>query len=168
MKKWKMSPILPLMALLTLLWSCSPYHGGGYMGSGGGMMGYGGYGGMVMWLIFIIVIAVVVYLVYNRNIGAGGSLRGRHESPLDILKTRLFERGTDDEETIRNRLKEAQTEIESMSSWYRYVIVNRNLNEAVSQLKSIIVAERCRHDRTFIKEFFNAGKTSQKQDNHRA
>jgi putative membrane protein len=87
-KKMRLFSIFPLMALLALLWGCIPHHGRGFMGGGGGMMGYGGYGGMVMWLIFIIVIAVVVYLVYNRNIGAGGSLRGRHESPLDILKTR--------------------------------------------------------------------------------
>ena len=88
MKKWIAFPILPLLALLTLLWSCSPYHGGGYMGGGGGMMGYGGYGGMFMWLIIIIVIAVVVYLVYNRNVGAGGSFGAHRESPMDILKKR--------------------------------------------------------------------------------
>ena len=41
-----------------------------------------------MWLIIIIVIAVVVYLVYNRNVGAGGSLGERRERPMDILKTR--------------------------------------------------------------------------------
>ena len=59
------------------------------MGGGGGMMGYGGYGGMYMWLLIIILIAVVVYIVYNKNVGAGGgSLGGRRESPLDILKTR--------------------------------------------------------------------------------
>jgi len=89
MKKWISFPILPLMALLTLLWSCSPYHGGGYMGGGGGMMGYGGYGGMYAGLLIIIAIAVVVYIVYTRNIGSGGgSFGGRRESPMDILKTR--------------------------------------------------------------------------------
>lgn len=88
MKKTKLLIVFPLMALLTFFWGCTPHQGGGYMGGGGGMMGYGGYGGMFMWLIVIIVIAVVVYLVYNRNIGAGGSLGGRRESPLDILKKR--------------------------------------------------------------------------------
>jgi putative membrane protein len=88
MKKSRLSPVFPLMAFLPLLWSCTPHQGGGYMGGGGGMMGYGGYGGTFMWLIVIIVIAVIVYMVYNRNAGAGGSLGGRRESPLDILKTR--------------------------------------------------------------------------------
>lgn len=87
-KKMRLFPIFPLMALLSFLWSCTPYQGGGFMGGGGNMMGYGGHGGMFMWLIVIVVIAVVVYLVYNRNIGAGGSLGGLRESPLDILKKR--------------------------------------------------------------------------------
>jgi putative membrane protein len=88
-KKKRLSPVFPLMALLSFLWGCTPHQGGGYMGGGGGMMGYGGYGGMFMWLIIIIVIAVIVYIVYTRNIGAaGGSLGGRRESPMDILKTR--------------------------------------------------------------------------------
>jgi len=87
-KKMRLFSIFPLLALLSLLWGCTPYQGRGFMGGGGGMMGYGGYGGMFMWLILIIVIAVVVYLVYNRNIGAGGALGGRRESPQDILKRR--------------------------------------------------------------------------------
>jgi len=89
MKKTRLLFDIPLMALLSLFWSCSPYQGRGYMGGGGGMMGYGGYGGVFMWLLIIIAIAVVVYIVYNRNVGAGGgSFGGRRESPMDILKTR--------------------------------------------------------------------------------
>ena len=88
MKKSRLSPVFPLMALLTIFWGCTPYQGGGYMGGGGGMMGYGGYGGVYMGLIIIIVIAVIVYLVYNRNTGAGDTLGGHRESPMDILKTR--------------------------------------------------------------------------------
>jgi putative membrane protein len=89
MKNSRLLSFIPLMALLSFFWSCTPYQGGGYMGGGGGMMGYGGYGGMYMGLLIIIAIAVVIYIVYSRNAGTGGgSFGGRRESPMDILKTR--------------------------------------------------------------------------------
>ena len=68
---------------------------------------------------------------------------------LDELKKRLSERGTDDPGSITRRLKQAQDEIESMS-WYQYVVVNDRFDDAVTQLSSIIIAERCRRDHGVI------------------
>jgi len=62
---------------------------------------------------------------------------------LDVLRTRLVERGTDDREVVQRRLKRAEEEVKSMS-WYRYVIVNDRFDDALEKLKAIIIAERCR------------------------
>jgi guanylate kinase len=73
---------------------------------------------------------------------------------LKALKKRLVERRTDDEETVRKRLNKAKEEIESMA-WYRYVVVNDRFEDAVSKLKSIIIAERCKDNRSLIEVLLN-------------
>ncbi len=78
---------------------------------------------------------------------------------LEELKKRLEERGTDAPESISKRLKRAQAEIKAMS-WYQYVVVNNRFEDAVSQLTSIIIAERCRRNRTIIESIVNNGKQS--------
>lgn len=62
---------------------------------------------------------------------------------LAILEKRLRERGTDDEKSIRTRLKKAAKEIKNCVS-YDYLVFNDELAQAVEELKSIVVAERCR------------------------
>ena len=62
---------------------------------------------------------------------------------LEILEKRLRERGTDDEKSIRTRLKKAAKEIKNCVS-YDYLLFNDRLDQAVEELKSILVAERCR------------------------
>ena len=57
------------------------------------------------------------------------------------LEDRLTQRGTDSEEVIKTRLNKAKHEIDQ-ASWYQHQIVNDNFNEALSQLKGIITAER--------------------------
>lgn len=64
---------------------------------------------------------------------------------MAVLKQRLVDRGTNKEADIARRLKQAKEEINGMS-WYQYVIVNDVFEQAVLELKSIITAERCRHD----------------------
>ena len=62
---------------------------------------------------------------------------------LEILEKRLRERGTDDEKAIRTRLKKASNEIKNCVS-YDYLLFNGKLDQAVEELKSILIAERCR------------------------
>jgi len=65
---------------------------------------------------------------------------------LKELKRRLESRGTDDEETIKKRLKIAREEIKR-APLYDYVVVNDVLEIAFDNLRSIIKAEKCRAER---------------------
>lgn len=58
------------------------------------------------------------------------------------LRRRLHKRGTEVEETINKRVSQAENEIKQAVN-YDYVMVNGDLDEAVSELKAIINAERC-------------------------
>jgi guanylate kinase len=78
---------------------------------------------------------------------------------LEELKKRLKERGTDDPASVTERLKRAQAEIEAMS-WYQYVVINDRFADAVAQLSSIIIAERCRRNRAIIASILNNGTQS--------
>ncbi|MBW6508318.1 MAG: guanylate kinase [Desulfuromonadales bacterium] len=66
---------------------------------------------------------------------------------LTELERRLRSRGTDTDEVIRRRLKVAREEI-SQAIWYDYLIVNDHLDTAVNKIKAIVVAERCRSERS--------------------
>lgn len=65
---------------------------------------------------------------------------------LQELKRRLAARGTDGKEIIRRRLANAQDEIEERI-YYDYYVVNREVNEAVRVLSSIVEAERSKVSR---------------------
>ena len=60
---------------------------------------------------------------------------------LGELRRRLAARGTDGEEIIRRRLANAQDEIKERI-YYDYYVINREINEAVRLLSSIVEAER--------------------------
>ncbi len=63
---------------------------------------------------------------------------------MDVLEARLRQRGSDSEESIRTRLKNAPGEIE-LGKKYQYQIVNDNLDAAVADLAAVIRKEsRCR------------------------
>jgi guanylate kinase len=62
---------------------------------------------------------------------------------LEILEKRLRARGTDDEKAIRTRVKKAAKEIRNCVS-YDYLVFNDKLEDAVEELKSVLIAERCR------------------------
>ncbi len=59
---------------------------------------------------------------------------------LEELKTRIVNRGTETEALVINRLKEAKKEIDMMSA-YDYVVVNDDVDVAVSKIKAIITSE---------------------------
>ncbi len=65
---------------------------------------------------------------------------------LASLEERLSGRGTDPDERIRLRLENARREI-ALVSEYDYAVVNDDLEEALEQVASIIVAESCRAKR---------------------
>jgi guanylate kinase len=62
---------------------------------------------------------------------------------INDLETRLRERRSDAESEIERRLARAREEI-ALWRRYDYLIVNRDVKEALEQLESIIHAERCR------------------------
>lgn len=59
---------------------------------------------------------------------------------MEELSRRLHKRGTEDEETICKRLKQAETEV-ACAEKYDYVIVNGDIDEAVENFVSVIKAE---------------------------
>jgi guanylate kinase len=62
---------------------------------------------------------------------------------FDELRRRLDFRNSDSAEVIARRLNNATAEIRE-ARWYDYIIVNDVFTTAVEELKSVIVAERCR------------------------
>jgi guanylate kinase len=62
---------------------------------------------------------------------------------MEALEKRLRERRTEDEKAIRTRLTKAETEIRNCVA-YDYLLFNDRLDQAVEELKAIIIAERCR------------------------
>ncbi|KQT52925.1 MULTISPECIES: guanylate kinase [unclassified Aureimonas] len=62
------------------------------------------------------------------------------------LRNRLQRRAEDSGETIAMRLQNARVEIERWRD-YDYVVVNYDLNEAFTEVQSIVAAERLRRDR---------------------
>lgn len=61
----------------------------------------------------------------------------------DALESRLRTRAQDSEEVIARRLSEAVTEMSHYSE-YDYLIVNDDFNLALKELRSIILATRCK------------------------
>ncbi len=87
-------------------------------------------------------------------------IKGRYSQAVAIfllppsrehLERRLIGRGTDDPETVRQRLDNACREISALPS-YDYAIVNDDLSVAVDQFLAILTAERCRLDRIRSKD----------------
>ena len=62
---------------------------------------------------------------------------------LEILKTRLRGRGTDSPEIVERRFQKAQEEMKSYFE-YDYTMSNGNLDQAVKEFVSIVLAERVR------------------------
>ena len=71
------------------------------------------------------------------------------------LERRLRGRGTENEKQIQGRLKTAIQEAKA-ADFYRYIIVNNNLNEAVNELNAIITAEKSGYNdrKNILKEVF--------------
>jgi guanylate kinase len=74
---------------------------------------------------------------------------------LKVLEARLRNRGTDEKEVIEARLKKARNEIAEYSR-YDYVIINDELEQAITEVQAVILSERSRTGRRgpIIKELF--------------
>ena len=62
------------------------------------------------------------------------------------LSRRLHARGTDSEETIRQRLETARREVREIVN-YDYIVVNDTVDRAVEEILAILIAEGCRKER---------------------
>ena len=62
---------------------------------------------------------------------------------IEALEKRLRDRATDGEEAIETRFSKATKELQNCT-WYNYIILNDDLKQAVEELKSIIISNRCR------------------------
>lgn len=65
---------------------------------------------------------------------------------LDELKRRIEGRGTETPESLARRLDNAVAEIK-IGREYNYAVVNDSVDNAVAQIKAILVAERCKVER---------------------
>lgn len=62
---------------------------------------------------------------------------------LEVLRSRLLERGTDTADEQDRRFQKAQHEMLSYTE-YQYTIRNETLEQAIEELQSVIIAERVR------------------------
>jgi guanylate kinase len=62
---------------------------------------------------------------------------------MEKLELRLRLRKTDSEEEIERRLRKAMSEIREYSK-YQYLIINDELEVAITALRSIVITERCK------------------------
>jgi guanylate kinase len=67
---------------------------------------------------------------------------------LETLKLRLRSRATDNTDVIENRYKEAVNDLKNCA-WYDYLIINDDLVKAVSEVKAVILSNRCRNSRMY-------------------
>lgn len=61
---------------------------------------------------------------------------------MEELKNRIIKRGSETEESLNRRFASAFKEINYISK-YNYVVINNTVEEAVSNVKAIVQAEKC-------------------------
>ncbi len=65
---------------------------------------------------------------------------------MEELEHRLVNRQTETQEVIQNRLNTARTELK-FAPKYDYIVVNQTVEQAVSDIRAILQAEKCRSSR---------------------
>ena len=68
---------------------------------------------------------------------------------FEELKKRIRGRGTENDEDIKIRMKNAYKEVSAAEN-YDYIVVNEEINDAVDRIISIIKAEKCKYNRVKI------------------
>jgi guanylate kinase len=75
---------------------------------------------------------------------------------FDVLEERLRNRNSDKEDEIKKRMRRAHEEIKDYTM-YDYLVVNHDFDRALTELRSIVTAERCRTrlaDSTWIEAMY--------------
>lgn len=94
--------------------------------------------------------------IFDIDVQGGQSIKRKYAEAILIfvlppslpeLERRLRERRTDSDETIQKRLLGARSEMERGASTYDYIIVNDDFEKAYEELRSVVIAERCRRGR---------------------
>ncbi len=94
--------------------------------------------------------------VFDIDVQGGQAIKRKHPDAVLIfvlppsmeeLERRLRDRKTDSDETIRRRMLAARSEIERGIASYDYIVVNDDIERAFQELRSVVVAERCRRGR---------------------
>ena len=62
---------------------------------------------------------------------------------LSVLEERLRSRGSETEENLKTRLRNAKKEIQAYGN-YDYVIINDDLAKAIENIRCILIAEHCK------------------------
>jgi guanylate kinase len=94
--------------------------------------------------------------IFDIDVQGGQAIKRKHPDAvlvfvlppsMEELERRLRDRKTDADETIRRRMLAARSEIERGIASYDYIIVNDDIERAFQELRSVVVAERCRRGR---------------------
>jgi guanylate kinase len=94
--------------------------------------------------------------IFDIDVQGGQAIKRKHPDAvlvfvlppsMEELERRLRDRKTDADETIRRRMLAARSEIERGIASYDYIIVNDDIERAYQELRSVVVAERCRRGR---------------------
>jgi guanylate kinase len=94
--------------------------------------------------------------IFDIDVQGGQAIKRKHSEAvlvfvlppsMDELERRLRDRKTDSDETIRRRMLAARSEIERGVASYDYIVVNDDIERAFQDLRSVVVAERCRRGR---------------------
>ena len=66
---------------------------------------------------------------------------------MATLRTRMINRGQDEQKVIEMRLNKAQSEIQEAKN-YDYVVINDSFDQAVEEIQTIILSQRSKktHD----------------------
>jgi guanylate kinase len=94
--------------------------------------------------------------IFDIDVQGGQAIKRKHPDAVLVfvlppsveeLERRLRDRKTDSDETIRRRMLAARSEIERGAASYDYIVLNDDFERAFQELRSVVVAERCRRGR---------------------
>jgi guanylate kinase len=94
--------------------------------------------------------------VFDIDVQGGNKIKEKHPDAVLVfilppslteLERRLKDRKTDSDDAIGRRMLAARAEMERGTQSYDYLVINDDFERAFRDLKSILIAERCRRGR---------------------